>query len=78
MTELIRILETFLSKGDWSIANANELEGQLADYSEVPGVSDLQDILASYRPGGGEYLYDKEKLEKEILFLIESLQGRSK
>jgi len=72
MSELTRLLESFLKKDDWSIASALELEGQLDEYSAVDGVEDLQDVLASYRPGGGEYLYDKDKLKKHIVSLIKS------
>jgi hypothetical protein len=68
------VLENFITKDDWSITSAAELEGKLDEYSEVRGVQDLQDILASYRPGGGEYLYDKKQLQNSILYLIGSLR----
>lgn len=74
MKQLIHILETYLSEQNWSIASAGELEGTLDEYSEIDGVQDLQDTLASYRPGGGDYLYDKDQLERNIISLIKVLR----
>ena len=74
MKQLIALFENFLHKGDWSVSSARELEGRLDEFSEVDGVEDLQNILASYRPGGGEFLFDKDRLEKELLFLKNSLE----
>jgi hypothetical protein len=78
MNDLTRILNTFLTDDDWSIAAANELEARIDGYSDTPGVQDLLDVLASYRPGGGAYLYNKEDLGKILLSLIESLRDSLK
>lgn len=72
MTEITRMLRSFLNNGDFSIAAANDLEDQLESYSDEPGVQDVLDVLASYRPGGGPYLYDKDYLWKVISSLIAS------
>jgi hypothetical protein len=75
MNDLISVLESFLDRMDWSRDSARQLEEQLDDYLEVDGVQDLQDILASYTPGGGAYLYDQTQLLQAIVVLIESLRN---
>lgn len=76
MNSLDSILETFLANDDWSVGSARKLEEELDDYREFPGVQDLQDVLASYSPGGGEYLYDKRHLQKAIEF-VKALGGHA-
>jgi hypothetical protein len=72
MNGLDTILKTFVANDDWSVVSARKLEEELDDYREVPGVQDLQDVLASYSPGGGEYLYDKPHLKKAIDSLLKA------
>lgn len=69
VTALLGLIERFVSGEDHSIALANEIEAEIDD--EFPDDEFMQDtvlILASYRPGGGEFLYDevvvKERLNK--------------
>ena len=73
MDTVVEILRKFLERGDYSVSAARELEGQLGELPEEEIVEDLIDMLASYRPGGGEYLYDRAALEKEILTTLESI-----
>lgn len=77
MNDLVCTLDRFLIRNDWSIDVARELEGQLDDYSELQGVADFKDVLASYRPGGGEYLYDRNVLERDLRLLLERLRAQS-
>ena len=73
MSDPKKVIQEFLTNNDWSISAANELEAQMNDHADEAGIQDLLDILASYRPGGGEYLYNKADLEKILLWLIASL-----
>jgi hypothetical protein len=68
---IVASLKKFISGEDVSIANANALEASLDE--AFPDDNFMQDtilMLASYRPGGGDYLYGehevKQKLEKVL------------
>jgi hypothetical protein len=49
------------------------LEGKLDAYSDDEAVDGPLDILASYRPGGGEFFYNQERLKKEIESVLRRL-----
>jgi len=76
MRSIEDILADFLEKEDFSAKSAKILEGQLDANSEDDVVEDLLDVLASYRPGGGEFLYNKEDLEKQIRSALAALKRR--
>lgn len=51
----------FIAGKDCSIANAQAIEVALDKlYAEDGLIQDTVTMLASYRAGGGEYLYDEE------------------
>lgn len=58
-----QLLETFISGRDRSLALANRIEVEL-DIA-WPGNDDVQkvvEMLAAYRPGGGDFLFDEEQM----------------
>jgi len=59
-------IKRILEERDFSVAAAANLESAIAEsFAEDERFEDLLDVLASYRPGGGEFLFDEEKLESE-------------
>lgn len=58
--ELIRWIELFISGEDISLTVANLIEVGIDDmFPDDCYMQDAVDMLASYRPGGGDYLYDE-------------------
>ncbi len=71
--ELILAIEGFIDGKDRSIKAANSIEGLIADlFSDDERFEDAVIALASYRPGGGDYLYD-EKATTNILIQTKKL-----
>ncbi len=61
------LLEQFCSGHDNSIKAANAIEVALDD--AFPNDGQVQDVvlaLASYRPGGGEFLYDEQEIKMQL------------
>lgn len=72
--EIVELLDRFISREDISISFANEIEVAIDD--EFPEDDYMQDtvvILASYQPGGGDYLYDVEAVIKKLVKVKERL-----
>jgi hypothetical protein len=60
---LFELMQRFVSGRDRSMALAAEIEVSLAEvFGEQEPFPDLSLALASYRPGGGEYLYNEEQI----------------
>lgn len=59
---LLELMQRFMS-GDRSMALAGEIEVGLAElFGDREPFADLSLMLASYRPGGGEYLYEEQQI----------------
>lgn len=72
--KLIYSIKQFIDKKDISIKNAQRIEVLLDDLkSEEELINNMILILASYVCGGGEYMYDENKvileLKKILIFL---------
>ena len=65
MDDLKKALEKIVVDRDFSAKAARNLESVVARFSEDPRFEDLEHMLASYRPGGGEFLFDASALERE-------------
>ena len=76
LLRLKQMLESFVKGSDRSLRHANEIEGMLLKhFAEDDGFEDLLVALASYRPGGGDHLYDETSIRRvasEALAEIES------
>jgi hypothetical protein len=61
VTRVITLLERFVNGEDRSLQLARVLEGELeAAFPDDPRFEDVVLALASYQPGGGDYLYDEQ------------------
>jgi hypothetical protein len=57
------MLRRFVEGGDRSVAAARQLEDALAArFADDERFEDLLHALASYQPGGGEFLFDEERI----------------
>ena len=65
--EIIDLITQFISKKDISIGLANRIEAALdEEFPDDEYMQDVIDMLASYRPGGGDYLYDEDAMIKKL------------
>lgn len=66
--ELVKLIDRFIAGEDRSIKCANELEAAINDaFPEDEYLQDTVLMLASYRPGGDEYLYDEEAMKCRLI-----------
>ncbi|RAZ84340.1 hypothetical protein DPM33_31665 [Mesorhizobium hawassense] len=78
MDDLAFALTRFLSGEGTSLATANSLEVLLdAAYPEDETVQDVVVDLASYRPGGGEFLFDTPEMQRRLSRLQTYLKTKS-
>jgi len=57
------MLRSFVQGVDRSVAAARHIEGALAaQFPDDERFEDLVLALASYQPGGGEFLYDEQRI----------------
>lgn len=74
---IIDMLKTFISGEDRSIAFAGKIEVALDKlFPDDDEIQDFVTYFASYRPGGGEYLYDEKTMADESKYLLGILQSR--
>jgi hypothetical protein len=74
MDSLKQALERIVKDQDFSLAAAAALESEIAkQHPEDERLEDLEHILASYRPGGGEFLFDEKELERECIRALKLL-----
>lgn len=67
MLKINFLIKKFIGGDDRSLACANELEVALDDsFPEDEEIQDTILMLASYRPGGGDYLYSEEEVKKQL------------
>jgi hypothetical protein len=71
---LLELMQRFVSGSDRSMALAGEIEVGLEEvFGEREPYADLSLALASYRPGGGEYLYDEEQIVVQMRQALQQL-----
>lgn len=64
---LLRLIEGFIYGEDISIKAANAIELALHDmFPADDRAQELVEMLASYRPGGGEFLYDEMQVRSKL------------
>jgi hypothetical protein len=71
---LKRALRAFLDGPDRSIAAANELEVMLDEYEAREPFASLRLALASYRPEGGDLLYDAQSILPDVRAALDALE----
>jgi hypothetical protein len=73
--ELERMLERFVGAEDRSMEIAGRIEVMLEElYDDLEPYSSLALALASYRPNGGEYLYDAEQIARMMVPVLGHLR----
>lgn len=66
--ELVQAIDSFINGKDRSIKAANLIEGFIADlFSDDEKFEDTVIALASYRPGGGDYLHDEKAMTNILI-----------
>ena len=71
------MLKTFISGEDRTIVFAGKIEVVLDRlFLDDDEIQDFVTYFASYRPGGGEYLYDEKTMVNESKLLLSILQSR--
>ena len=76
ISELITLMERFVSGDAISVAAANRLEGLLLELvPEHPEFEELADELAQYRPEGGDYLHDFEWMKPRVAHHLAALRA---
>jgi len=74
---LINKLRAFISGEDRSLNIAGEIEVVLDRlFSDDDEIQDYVTYFASYRPGGGEYLFDEKTMAEKSEYLIKLLEEK--
>lgn len=75
MGELPEWIDRFLCGDDISIAAANAIEAAIDNlFPEDQQMQALVEVLASYRPGGGDYLYSEDEVRAALRKVIHRVQ----
>jgi hypothetical protein len=72
---LVARIERFIDGTDVSVESARAIEVGLDDaFPDNDWISERVLMLASYRPGGGELLYDAAHVRAELVKVLERLR----
>ena len=72
---LVQRIERFVDGSDISIRSAGLIEVGLDDaFPDDDWMSERVLMLASYRPGGGDFLYDEAQMRAELAKVLERLR----
>ncbi|MDH3976694.1 MAG: hypothetical protein OEV42_20725 [Deltaproteobacteria bacterium] len=75
VNKLKDLLEVFIEGKDRSVKWANSVESVIDKINKEneTDFEELQDYLASYQPGGGEFLYNEKEMEVICLKVLKKL-----
>lgn len=74
---IMDMLKAFISGEDRTIAFAGKIEGALDRlFTDDEEIQDFITCFVSYRPGGGEYLYDEKTMVNQSKLLLAIFQSR--
>lgn len=74
MSEVKRLIDRFISGTDTSIEVANEIEVVLDEnFPDDDYVQETVEMLATYRPEGGEFLFDADAIKQRLIETMEYL-----
>lgn len=77
--KIIDMLNKFISREDCSLEFAGQIEIELDElFPDDDEIQDYVTCFASYRPGGGDFLYDEESMVKESKVLMNIIIEKSK
>ena len=73
--EIGYLIHRFVSAADTSIEAANEIEVLLDDsFPDDDHVRQTVEMLAMYRPGGGEFLFDTAAMRQRLIETMEHIR----
>ncbi|MEP0068938.1 hypothetical protein [Pyruvatibacter sp.] len=76
-SEFLALLDEFVSGQNSSLKAANEIELMLEHlFPDDEYVQAIVVMLASYRPGGGEYLYDETQIREKLAPVREKVRRK--
>jgi hypothetical protein len=71
------LIKAFVAGTNRSLNIVNRIEVDLDEmFPEDDEIQDFITMFAMYRPGGGDYLYNEERIKKEFENLLSILQSR--
>ncbi len=72
--QITQLLADFIDGKNRSITAAGQIEVAIDDrFPDDEEVADVVLALASYRPGGGDYLYDEQAIVRQCKWLQEKI-----
>jgi hypothetical protein len=75
ISEIGQLVQQFVSGTDTSVGAANEIEAALdGGFPEDDYVQQTVEMLAMYRPGGGEFLFDTAAITERLIETMKHLQ----
>ena len=75
ISHIEQLASRFVSRTDTSIESANEIEVALDDaFPDDDYVQQTVEMLAMYRPEGGEFLFDRAAIARRLIETLEHLQ----
>ncbi|WP_143271679.1 hypothetical protein [Bradyrhizobium mercantei] len=75
IVEIERLVQRFVTGADTSIGTANEIEVALDDrFPDDDYVQETVEMLAMYRPGGGELLFDTATIRERLIETMKRLR----
>ncbi len=76
IAEIERLVQRFVSGADTSISVVHEIEAVLDDwFPDDDYVQETVEMLAMYRPGGGEFLFDKAEISQRLIQTLKHLSA---
>jgi len=71
------MMEAFICGDDRSLNFVNRLEKVLRDsFRNEPIYEELAGALATYSPGGGQFLINEEELARELRYALDQFLGQ--
>lgn len=75
ISEIEQLIQRFISGADTSIEVANEIEVALDDsFPDDDYVQQTVEMLAMYRPEGGEFLFDTAAIRQPLIEMMKHLR----
>lgn len=68
MLEILKLLDAFIDGGNTSMETANRLEVLIDDaFPDDDFLQETVEILACYRPEGGDFIFDTSQVQKHLV-----------
>jgi hypothetical protein len=68
MIEILSLIDSFISDSNTDMEHANQLETLIDDnYPDDDFLQETVEILACYRPEGGDFLFNTDQVKKRLI-----------